>query len=124
MDTKTHERAHKETTDKDHNEEVFPKDHLVQSWGRPSNMNPLARVASAPMMVIGLIRMVKFLRATKRPVKLCTDGHLIIFDIPSVVSQSDQQPFPSLPYSQEGCRDQGTKEVSDRLRSVRGGDPM
>src|SRR4030095_5106542 len=102
----------------------FRKDHLVQSWGGSSNMNPLARAASAPMMVIGLFRMVKFLRATKRPVKLCTDGRLIIFDIPSVVSQSDQAAFPSLPYSQEGLRDQGAKEVFDRLRSVRGGDPL
>src|SRR5262249_25626097 len=68
--------------------------------------------------------MVKFLMTTKRLRKRSINGHLIVVDIPSVVSQSDQAAFPSLAYSQERRRDQGRKEVSDRLRSVRGGDPL
>ena len=40
MDTKTHERAHKETTDKDHNEEVFPKGPLGPILGAPKQYEP------------------------------------------------------------------------------------
>jgi hypothetical protein len=87
-------------------------------------MNPLARAARAPAAVIGLIRMDKFLMTTTRRIKLCIDSHLLVVDIPSVVSQSGQAGFPSLPHSQKGRRDQGHKEVCDRLRSVRGRDPL
>jgi hypothetical protein len=74
--------------------------------------------------VIGLIRMVKFLMTRAIRIKPSIDGHLFVVDIPSVVSQSGQAAFPSLPYSQKGRRDPGHKEVCDRLRSVRGGDPL
>src|SRR5215471_18196035 len=102
----------------------FRKDHSGRSWELPSNMNPLARAPRALITVIGLIRMVKFLVTTIRLRKRSINGHLFVVDIPSVVSQSDQAAFPSLAYSQERRRDQGRKEVSDRLRSVRGGDPL
>src|SRR5215510_8536311 len=102
----------------------FRKYHLGPILGVPSNMNPLARAPRALITGIDLIRMVKFLMTTKRLRKRSINGHLIVVDIPSVVSQSDQAAFPSLAYSQERRRDQGRKEVSDRLQSVRGGDPL
>ena len=41
MDTKTHdERAHKEITDKDHNEEEFPKGPLGPILGAPKQYEP------------------------------------------------------------------------------------
>src|SRR5262245_48689717 len=99
----------------------FRRDRLGQYWGFPNNMNRLARAARVPMMEIDSIRMVKFLMTRARRKKLCTDGHLIIVDIPSTVSQSDQAAFPGWPYSQEGSRDQGRMIVSDRLRTGGGG---
>ena len=125
MDTQKHdERANKENTGKHHIEEVFPKGPLGPILGAPKQMNPLARAARAPAAVTGLIRMVKFLMTTTKRIKRCIDGHLFVVDIPSVISQSDQAAFPSLPYFQQGRRDQGHKEICDRLRSVRGGDPL
>jgi hypothetical protein len=108
MDTQKHdERAYKETTDKDHIEEVFPKGPLGPILGAPKQYEPLARAARAPGAVIGLIRMVKFLMTRAIRIKPCIDGHLFVVDIPSVVSQSGQAAFPSLPYSQKGRRDPG-----------------
>ena len=44
MDTKTHdERAHKEITDKDYNEEVFPKGPLGPILGSPKQYEPPCR---------------------------------------------------------------------------------
>jgi len=41
MDTKTHdERAYKEISDKDHNEEVFPKGPLGPILGAPKQYEP------------------------------------------------------------------------------------
>ena len=41
MDTKTHdERAYKKITDKDHNEEVFPKGPLGPILGAPKQYEP------------------------------------------------------------------------------------
>jgi hypothetical protein len=77
-------------------------------------MSPLARAARAPAAVIGLIRMVEFLMTTTRRIKPCIDGHLFVVDIPSVVSQSGQAAFQLALFS-KGRRDQGRKEVSDRL---------
>ena len=51
--------------------------------------------------VIGLIRMDKFLMTTTRRIEPCIDDHLLVVDIPPVVSQSGQAGFPSLPYSQK-----------------------
>src|SRR5215510_15674441 len=97
------DRAFKQTTHKTISKRCFPKDPSDPSSGLRSSMSPLVRAARASMMVIGLIRMVKFLMAMSRRIRWCINGHLIVVDIPSVVSQPDQAAFPSYPYSQKGC---------------------